>query len=169
VDVSAGDRGGGDPAIDRDGDHVAFIVSSDELGAHSGVPITHVYLWSRKTGSSVQVDAGTAGQSGNELAYGPSVDASGRRVAFTTGADNLVGGDTNLASDVFVRDVLWHTTARASLTASGEQGNGPSVDAAISLDGHEIAFSSDATNLVGGDTNVLSDVFLRRLQPLEGP
>jgi hypothetical protein len=44
--------------------------------------------------------------------------------------------------------------------SSGNQGNGGSVPQAISADGRVVLFASDASNLVAGDTNGVSDVFL---------
>jgi len=50
---------------------------------------------------------------------------------------------------------------RASVSFAGAQGNQLSSDSLISLDARYVAFSSDATNLVPGDTNAVRDVFLR--------
>jgi len=50
-----------------------------------------------------------------------------------------------------------------STSSSGQQGVGAPVSASISADGRYIAFASDATNLVSGDTNSASDIFLRDL------
>ena len=70
-------------------------------------------------------------------------------------------GDTNTWSDVFVRDRLLGTTERVSVSSSGEQANGPSSTPAISGDGRYVAFASEATNLVAGDTNGNWDIFVR--------
>src|SRR5690606_196143 len=78
-------------------------------------------------------------------------------------ASNLVRGDTNGREDVFVRDLLLGTTVRASVSSSGEQADGASREPSISADGRFVAFSSVATNLVGGDTNGREDVFVRDL------
>src|SRR5439155_1571627 len=85
----------------------------------------------------------------------------GRFVAFDSTATNLVSGDTNAASDVFLRDVAAGQTTRMSVSTSGVQGNGASSTPAISANGLFVAFQSSATNLVGGDTNGVADVFVR--------
>ena len=95
----------------------------------------------------------------------PSVSAHGRYVAFTSIASNLVRGDTNKLPDVFVRDVLTGKTTRASVTSAGRQGTGKrysngSNAPAISSDGRYVAFHSDMTNLVRGDTNRIFDIFV---------
>jgi Ca2+-binding RTX toxin-like protein len=81
-------------------------------------------------------------------------------VAFESSASNLVPGDTNNTTDIFVRDTLTNTTARVSVGLAGNQGNSESLAPSISADGQRVAFSSDATNLVPGDTNNISDVFV---------
>jgi Tol biopolymer transport system component len=53
--------------------------------------------------------------------------------------------------------------ARVSLTADGSQANADSYQAAISDDGSVVAFRSNASNLVAGDTNQWSDIFVRDL------
>src|SRR5438093_423044 len=52
-------------------------------------------------------------------------------------------------------------TTRVSVSSASIQGNGLSNGPSISADGQFIAFYSDATNLVPGDTNAARDVFLR--------
>ena len=73
-------------------------------------------------------------------------------------------GDTNDADDVFVRDRQTGTTRRVSVGPGGVQGNGDSFGPAISADGRFVAFDSDATNLVPGDTNDAA----RRVRPYLG-
>lgn len=90
-----------------------------------------------------------------------SVSASGRYVAFESAADNLVAGDTNDNSDVFLRDRKAGTTRRMSLGPRGVQGNGPSRGAVVAAGGRFVGFSSLATNLVGHDTNGHWDAFVR--------
>lgn len=107
--------------------------------------------------------AGVQGDQDSEL---PSVSADGRFVAFASLSDNLVSGDTNGQSDIFVRDRLTGTTERVSVSSTGRQGDGNSGllngmgSPSISADGRFVVFDSEATNLVKGDTNGASDVFI---------
>jgi hypothetical protein len=90
-----------------------------------------------------------------------SISADGRYVVFQSIADNLVAGDTNGFADIFVRDRLNGTTERVSVDSSGAQADGTSdLFPYISADGRYVTFASLATNLVGGDTNGLEDVFI---------
>jgi trimeric autotransporter adhesin len=125
---------------------------------------------------SVATD-GTQGDNGSATA---SVSADGRFVAFQSDAATLVAGDTNQATDVFLRDTCQviagpvagctPTTTLVSATPSGTVGNGPSQDPSISADGRFVAFDSSATNVVSGDTNGFQDVFVRdTCQTSSGP
>lgn len=90
--------------------------------------------------------------------------ADGRYIAFASDADNLVPGDTNAFRDVFLRDLASGTNFLVSATPSGVPGNGLSSEPMISGDGRYVAFTSSSTNLVAGDTNKATDVFVRDLQ-----
>ena len=104
---------------------------------------------------------GKQGDGISARASAPSASANGLVVAFDSAATNLVGGDTNGAVDVFVRDRTAGRTERVSVSSRGRQGNGGSAGPAISDDGRFVAFDSSATNLVPGDTNGSTDVFVR--------
>jgi Tol biopolymer transport system component len=93
------------------------------------------------------------------------LSADGRYLAFASEADNLVPGDTNGGSDVFVRDLVTSTNILVSVSTNGaSSGDGASTDPAISSDGRYVVFTSSADNLVAGDTNKARDVFVRDLQ-----
>jgi Tol biopolymer transport system component len=94
----------------------------------------------------------------------PSCSGDGRLVAFTSAAANLVPGDTNRVSDIFVRDRQVGTTRRVSISAARTQTNDWSDQPALSRDGRFVAFRSAASNLVDGDTNGVADIFLVSLE-----
>ncbi|MEM1449006.1 MAG: hypothetical protein AAGI22_07820 [Planctomycetota bacterium] len=103
-----------------------------------------------------QANGGSGGGFGRTI----SVSDSGRFVAFTSEATNLVAGDTNNEQDVFLRDREAGTTVRCSVGGSGQQGNGRCENVTVSNDGRFVAYSSRSTNLVPGDTNATWDIFL---------
>src|SRR3954454_14748195 len=79
-----------------------------------------------------------------------AIDRTGRDVAFSSAATNLVAGDTNGVTDVFVRDRKRGRTTRVSVTSGGAQGKGESgFSVAISAGGRFVAFLSNARNLAG--------------------
>jgi Ca2+-binding RTX toxin-like protein len=81
-------------------------------------------------------------------------------VAFSSRAFNLVPGDTNFRFDIFVRDTLTNTTTRVSVDSAGNPGNSSSSNPSISADGRFVAFASDSSNIVPGDTNNNNDIFV---------
>ena len=83
-------------------------------------------------------------------------------MAFELEASNLVQGDTNGKQDVFVRDRKTNVLSRVNRGPGGVQAiGGDSSDPKLSADGRFLAFFSEATNLVAGDTNAARDVFVR--------
>ena len=108
-----------------------------------------------------RVSVSSAGAEANRQSYWPAVSSTGRYVTFASDSWTLVAGDTNNTADVFLRDRLSGTTTRVSRSASGAQSNGLSDSSDVSADGRYVAFRSDATNLVAGDTNANGDIFVR--------
>jgi hypothetical protein len=88
------------------------------------------------------------------------MSADERLVTFTSYATNLVAGDDNEVYDIFVRAFPHGPIERVSLGLGGAEANGHSTNSAISADGRNIAFQSEASNLVPGDTNGVADVFV---------
>jgi hypothetical protein len=167
---SAGAEGNGDstyPSISSDdGRYVAFQSAATNLVAGDGDTNgkTDIFVRDRNTGSTYLVSKNSGGVEGNGDSGNPEISADGRYVTFESAANNLVTGDTNSVTDVFVRDRTTGTTTRVSRDSAGVQGNGLSLDPSISDDGRFVAFGSAATNLVSGDTNGERDVFVRDRQ-----
>ncbi|MPY76872.1 MAG: hypothetical protein GEU87_21770, partial [Alphaproteobacteria bacterium] len=111
-------------------------------------------------GDTIRVSVNSAGVEGNNNSFGSSVSADGRYVVFDSAASNLVAGDTNNASDVFVHDTSSGATTRVSVNSAGVEGNDTSFSPSVSADGRYVAFHSAASNLVAGDTNGVSDVLV---------
>jgi Tol biopolymer transport system component len=109
--------------------------------------------------TTVRVSVATDGSPGNDVSRSPSLDASGTLVAFSSGSSNLVPGDTNFTSDIFVHDFLTGTTERVSVASDGTQANARSREPTISACGRFVAFSSEASNLVQGDSLSVAHVF----------
>ncbi len=109
---------------------------------------------------TTRVSLGPDGAQGNSYSFSPALSADGRFVAFHSIASNLVPGDTNDMTDVFVRDRQTGMTERVSVRTGGGQGNDRSILPALSTAGRFVAFESEASNLVPGDTNGQWDVFV---------
>jgi Tol biopolymer transport system component len=114
--------------------------------------------------STTRVSVGNAGEQGNFSSFGSSISGDGLLVAFESIANNLVAGDTNFTGDIFVRNLASNEneTERVSVNNDGEQGDNGSASPSISANGLYVAFQSNASNFVPGDTEN-SDIFVRNL------
>lgn len=117
-----------------------------------------------------RVDPGFLSGSGDGPSYTAhiagrrTVSDDGRYAVFSSAADNLVPGDKNQATDVFLYDQQLHTITLVSVNRFGSgSGNGASDSPTISADGKVVAFRSYASNLAGNDSNRSDDVFVRDL------
>lgn len=147
------------PSISADGAFVGFESGSSsfvyDLNEQPDVFVVEV-----ASGAISRVSISSGGDEANGPSRLPSLSADGRYVAFESEADNLVQGDGNGARDIFVHDRAIGKTVRVSISTAGTESNGNSSRPAISADGRYVAFESDANNLVAGDTNGVSDIFL---------
>ncbi len=161
---SAGLEGNEDstqPSLSADGRFVAFRSSASNLVPGDTNGMMDIFVRDRQTGATQRVSVNSGGAQGNGDADEPAMSADGLFVAYASSATNLVAGDTNGVSDVFVHNRQTGTTERIIVNSAGVQGNDGSVDAAISADGRFVAFASLATNLVASDTNGARDIFVR--------
>jgi len=147
-------------AISADGRFVAFESNATNLVPGDTNGLTDIFVNDHGAGGTIRASVDSLGRQANGPSFNPATSADGRFVAFESSATNLVTGDTNGVADIFVRDLLTGKTTRVSVDSLGRQANGPSFNPAISADGRFIAFESDATNLVAGDTNGKRDVFV---------
>lgn len=116
--------------------------------------------WGAATGVTTRVSVSSSGAQANAETQDCSISDDGRFVAFCSLASNLVLGDTNGASDIFVHDRMTGTTTRVSVDSAGVQTDYDSIYFAISGNGRFVVFDSAATNLVPGDTNGRVDIFV---------
>lgn len=158
-DGSQGDRRSMYPAISADGCVVAFTSDSKNLVAGLPTYNDRVFIHECGSGQTSLVSQSTSGTVG----YGryPAISSDGRFVTFTSSSIDLVSGDTNGFSDLFLRDLQAGITTRVSVSSSGEQATDQSFyNGSLSADGNHITYESWASNLVAGDTNGKRDVFL---------
>ncbi|MEG4395764.1 calcium-binding protein [Microcoleus sp. BROC3] len=160
---SAGNQGLGEssnPSISADGRFVAFSSLASNLVPGDTNASRDIFVRDLSTNTTTRVSVSGAGNQGNDYSSDASISADGRFVAFESDASNLVPGDTNASRDIFVRDLSTNTTIRLSVSGTDNQGNGYSTLPSISADGRFVAFSSDAPDLVPGDTNASRDIFV---------
>jgi len=162
VDSSGAQTNGGSgfPSISADGQFVAFTSWASNLVAGDTNGTYDIFVHDRATGITERVSVDSAGAEGNHESLPPSISADGQVVAFGSEASNLVAGDPNGTYVFFVHDRATGITERVSVDSSGAEGNRDSRWPSISADGQVVAFHSDASNLVAGDTNGTTDVFV---------
>ena len=161
VGVLGGDGDATDPEISANGKFVAFTSDSTNLGSDPG-PFSDVFVRGLDVAllSAISVPVGAVPSNGASTQA--TISSDGSRVAFTSAASNLVAGDLNTKTDIFVRDRTSSTTFRASVKeGGGEATGGDSSAPSISGDGNRVAFQSAAVDLTPFDTNGKLDVFVR--------
>lgn len=155
-----GDAASSAPAISADGRFVAFHSVAKNLVPNDSNNQVDIFLRDRHRGATLRISVSSSGAQGNGRSHEPSMSATGRWVTFYSYASNLVPGDSNGVADIFVRDNLLQTTERVSVSSSGVQASADCLKPDISADGRWVTFHSTASNLVNGDNNGVSDVFV---------
>lgn len=154
-------------AISADGRYVAFTTAEGAgfpgIGDSNGV--SDVFRYDRLTGALALVSINNAGDFAGNGASGQQIDisADGQSIVFTSLANDLItsGFDGNGQMDVYIRNMFTGTTNLVSrVPGTFSAANGASDSPAISADGRIVAFRSDADNMITGDTNGISDVYV---------
>ncbi|WP_458098401.1 Ig-like domain-containing protein [Roseomonas sp. WA12] len=154
----------GAPDVSADGRYVVFESAATNLtGSPDGNSSVDLFRKDLNTGAIVVVTASTSGILSDAGGQDAKASADGRFVVFSSRSVNLIAGDTNDAADIFRKDLTTGEVIRVSASATGVQADSGSSDAAVSADGRFVVFSSDATNLVEGDTNGVADIFRKDL------
>ena len=162
VDMSGQPAGLSDSlSITADGRFVAFASRANDIVPGDIALNSDIFVRDRLLGTTELVSLNTAGGQGNYPSMHPAISDDGRWVAFDSASVNLVAGDTNPNSDIYLRDRLLGTLVRVSVGSDGAQADDDSLMPAMSAEGRWISFQSVATNLAEGDTNSAVDVFVR--------
>ncbi len=148
------------PSIDDNCTCVSFSTDATNLVPNDDNGKTDIVLRDLNAGTNELISVGLDGTSGNGSSSYSSVSADCGRVAFRSNASDLVDGDENLASDIFVHDRDSDTVTRVSVASGGGEADGPSITPSISGDGRCVAFASLATNLADSDTNGTYDIYV---------
>jgi len=163
ADGAPGDRESSDAAISADGTKVAFESYARNLPGGPGDAERQIYVRDLVANTTVLASTGPAGP-GTYGAGQPTLNQDGTKVAFESYSPNLVAGDANGTTDVFVRDLTSGTTTLVSTTAGGGQPDARSSYAMISADGSRVGFTSDAKNMgFGGPNDGSQHLYVRDL------
>ncbi len=139
------------PSISADGRYVAFETDATNIVEPDTNDNSDVVVYDRNMGTTVRASSDSAGNQGAGYVQYAAISGNGRYVVFEGSyADTFVAGDTNNASDVFVKDLQTGETSRVSVTNGGAEANGGSDSPAIDDSGNRVTFRSFATNLLPG-------------------
>ncbi|MFC1747385.1 hypothetical protein ACFL2V_01115 [Pseudomonadota bacterium] len=142
---TVGHAGAHSPSISDDGEMIAYEA------IESGV--SQIYVYNHNDGSNILVSKSSSAVAGNADSLAPSMSGNGTKVAFESLATNLISGATAY-SDIYLYDLSLSSTSLIS-----QNGNEGSFSASVNREGDKVVFTSDASNLVNGDNNAVSDVF----------
>jgi Tol biopolymer transport system component len=149
------------PKISGDGRYVVFQSIASNLVDGDTNGLSDIYCYDREEDVMILVTVGLDSAS-NGLSITPNISADGRWIAYASRATNLVSEPTTgTFEQIFVTDWDSMTTELVSVSSSGNPGNAISFLPALSADGSQIAFKSEAFNLVPNDTMGVPDVFVR--------
>jgi archaellum component FlaF (FlaF/FlaG flagellin family) len=156
-----GNNHSGSSAISKNGRFVAFdSLATNLIGADTNTT-TDIFVRNRQSGKTTRASKRTNGAEANGQSFAPQISDSGRFVAFSSFATNLIGLDGNGVLDVFVHDRNSKKTTRVSTRSNGGEANSGSTLQGISGDGRYVVFNSNASNLVPGDSNGTTDIFVK--------
>lgn len=149
--------------LSSDATKILFTSSATNLLADDTNTFDDIFYKDITTGVIKNLSVNSSGIQSNGDSWGARFSSDGTRVVFVSNANNLMVGDTNNVSDIFIKDISTQEVVRVNVTKLGQQANKSSDGAVFSRDGTKVLFTSEADNLVDGDTNAVRDVFVKDL------
>jgi len=159
-DGTQGDARSVQPALSAGASHVVFVSLADNLSPGDNNGMSDIYLYDRQGETLELISVDSNGQQANSTSKYPAISAGGRYVVYQTTSTNLAPDDHNNMFDIFLRDRQKGVTELISRNKQGTVGNMESQRPSISNDGRYVTFESWASDLVDGDENYNSDVFV---------
>lgn len=158
-----GDCSSARPSISADGRFVAFQSCATNWIAGKTVALIDIFVRDRWLGTTEWINPPLSGSQNNHHSFDASISDDGRYVAFDSLAGNLAPAafNTQYSSQVYLRDRLAAATTWISVCTlvPGESSN--SFRPSVSGDGSLVAYESDSSTAVPGDTNGTRDIFVR--------
>jgi Tol biopolymer transport system component len=146
------------PALNENGSAIAYAAQT-ELD-----PAPQIYLWEETGSESALVSVAANGSAGAGRSFAPALSADGRKVAFVSGATNLLTGAVSPFPQVYLRDLDTEETRLISISSSGNPASWAGASQPhVSRDGTKVVFESASGHLSSIDRNGQSDIFLKNL------
>lgn len=178
IRVSVGSTGGegngasSAPAISADGRYVAFASTANDLVPDDLNPGSDVFLHDMATGETLRVSRNDDPKSDEYVSIhhkAPAISSNGRFVAFGSKVQHFPYVPEYPAPwrlSLYDRDTQMETSSRISIV-SPDRYDGPKfpdryAGPVFAQEENLIAFASNDSDLVEGDTNGVSDVFVYR-------
>lgn len=167
--ISRGTDGPADGAstfarLSGDGRYVVFQSNATNLIDDDENRTTDIFLYDRDSDVMRRVSVASDGTPTDGASITPAISDDGRYVAFASRATNLVDPPTSPAFEqIYVADWQTQSVQLASINDAGQRANAISFLPDLTADGGQVAFKSEAFNLVPNDTNGVPDVFVRNL------
>jgi len=153
--------------VDVPSNFIVYNVDSDYAGrfvtiSGAGEGGYTMYLLDTAMGTSVSLFDGLPADTWGALDEPAKITPDGRFVVFSAQTHSSCGS-AQVCSHVWVYDRIDSSHQPASISPSGDFGNGPSHNPSISADGQHVVFLSEATNLTPGTTTAHTRVYTRDL------
>ncbi|MEL7272689.1 MAG: hypothetical protein AAGK33_04550 [Pseudomonadota bacterium] len=161
----------GKAVVSADGQHIAYVATDSIFTGLGTLNNVQIILHNSKFNTDILIfgpnSIDRSGASNNDFNIKPDISDNGAFVVYHSSNPNIVAGDNNGFTDIFVYNAATDQTAIVSVNALGEQANADSVHPSISADGKYITFQTYAYNMHSGDTDAFADI-LRVANPLFG-
>lgn len=148
--------------ISDNGQYVGFRSVATNLVLNDTNAKADAFVRDTVNGTTTRVSLSSSGVEGdgNVNTLTVSLSGDGRYVLFSSAATNMVAGDTNSLSDLFLHDRLSSQTRLVSTNASAALANGSTTSGTLNISGQYATYTSSASNLIVGDTNGYADIFV---------
>lgn len=146
--------------LSADGRYLAFASSASDLVPNDAPSTFDIFLLDRSLNLLRAVSTTPGGALANGPSLLPRLSVNGQWLVFQSMASDIVPGFANGVSNVFVHSLVGMVTFPVSRTPQFSAPNGASQMGYPSPDGRWIVYASAATDIVAGDSNGQSDVFL---------
>jgi hypothetical protein len=151
-----------DAHLSSGGRYIVFHSVATNLTKRNTGGLEQIYLRDRSKGKTFLISRNKKGKAGNGDSFDAQVSQGGRFVVYTSSASNLVGTFNKGKDQIYKFDRVTGKTSLISKNNKGKAGNFHSADAEIAAKAAVIVYESDASNLIGNDTNDTDDVFMRK-------
>jgi hypothetical protein len=148
------------PSASANGLFVAFETTATNLYNGDGNGLRDIAVRNRMNASTERVSIGNGNVEGDAACTDPSISADGRFVAFRSQSTTFDADVLGTVDNLFVRDRNGAQTVLLTVGYDGSPAGAASSAGRITPDGQLVVFTSAASNLVAGDTDGTSNVFV---------